>query len=61
MQVIVTMLSDEVYQEGSCYFIEQAVVAEAGSGYVWSFILRTKEYCSQIVQMRCFPKLEHTD
>lgn len=55
------MLSDEVYQEGSCcYFIEQAVVAEAGSGYVWSFILR-KEYCSQIVQMRCFPKLEHTD
>lgn len=56
------MLSDEVYQEGSCcYFIEQAVVAEAGSGYVWSFILRTKEYCSQIVQMRCFPKLEHTD
>lgn len=27
------MLSDEVYQEGSCcYFIEQAVVAEAGSG-----------------------------
>lgn len=56
------MLSDEVYQECSFfYFIEQAVIAEAVSGYMWSFILRRKEYCSQIVQMRCFPKVEHTD